>query len=247
MRCASCRVCYHQNCVREWHTLLGDDDISSGMGKALQHWSEGRWMCPGCRCRHLDPFTPIALTMGSWYVNATNLDVIDVFNREMNRKEQGRGFTFDLDGTPVEKWKSKGLRVHLRSVRCDGADFSGPYWPETLRLFVNGMEKLGTPSHSTSTNAVEPPQMGHVRKEPGFFDLTELLRGGQNRVQILPRINIKQKKEEDGIPPKHFLIGVYVCKQVPWEELRVKTLISMHSACENNGADSRIKAFFEAQ
>ena len=44
-----------------------------------------------------------------------------------------------FDGGAINKWRDQGCQVHLRSVRCDAADFTGAGWPHEIEKTTDNL------------------------------------------------------------------------------------------------------------
>jgi len=154
------------------------------------------FICGVCRLEELDPFHKVLQTLAGPVVCDS-------------RRQSDRVIKLSVTLPP----EIKGLEVQLRAIALDGAAFTGPAWPHFLEAFINSKKSF----------KIDPPKYLHTRREQNH-DLTNLLQGGRKtEIELRSTFDAKQATSPD--MPKAYLIGCFLTKPVPTEEL-LKTITS---------------------
>eukprot|EP00392_Amoebophrya_sp_AT5.2_P011649 g11728.t1 len=163
--------------------------------------------------------------------------------------------------------------IMLRCVRCDDHDFTGPAWPYSVQMFVNGLEKKGNGkppdgtvisvlpggggglktagSSVTTTNqgaaAATTTVYQKLKLEQLQLQQTREAKGPRNTLRILVKFHSGEEQFEDGEPGRCYCMGVFICKEMTIPDIRTRTLERMRSQSKSmgtTGSASRIVKLF---
>ncbi|CAD7928788.1 unnamed protein product [Amoebophrya sp. A25] len=217
----------------------------------------GRFICPKCHLRKLDQFHPIlngALPLSTERLTQRSEACMKT-SPTQKKPPEFQLSEFLLDRAKVVRWLSctvdntggvvaqKDKKIHLRCVRCDEGDFAGPYWPNKVIVSVENrpIKHTGEPLGPKQINTINPPQMGHCRKEPLSVDLTPAIlmsleeemrkKRTRNLDSVTGSVSVKvdmvystEIEQEDGPPPTAFALAPYLVRPTDWLTLKKKTL-----------------------